>query len=187
MKERDEWKSSISNQLGLFKPLVMFFGLTNSPATFQTIMDRIFEELITEGQIVVYLDNILIFTNTLEEHQKITQEVLCLLQKHNLYLKPEKCEFEKTEVEYLGVVISHNSVRMDPVKVARVIEWPAATNRKEVQSFLGFTNFYCWFIEDFSHHAHPLFDLTKADPKWKWGPPKNNPPLMSSKKRSPPL
>ena len=86
---------------GLFEPLVMFFGLTNSPATFQTMMDGIFEELITKGQVVVYLDNILIFTDTLEEHQRITREVLCLLWKHSLYLKPEKCEFGKAKIEYL--------------------------------------------------------------------------------------
>ena len=171
MKEEDEWKAAFRTTWGLFKPLVMFFRLTNSLATFQAMMDRIFEELITEEQVIVYLDDILIFTDILEEHQKITQEVFCLLQKHNLlYLKPEKCKFEKTSVKYLGVVISHNSVRMDPVKVARVTEWLAPTNWKEVQSFLGFTNFYHQFIDDFSHHAHPLFDLTKVDTKWKWGP-----------------
>jgi len=119
----------------------MFFGLTNSPATFQTMMDDIFEDLISEGVVVVYLDNILIFTETLEEHWKVTCRVLELLEKHKLYLRPDKCEFEKTTVEYLGVIISHNSVSMDPVKIAGVTEWPA-TNKKEVQSFLGFTNFY---------------------------------------------
>ena len=83
----------------------MFFGLTNSPATFQTMMDDIFEDLISEGVVVV---NILIFTETLEEHQKVTRRVLELLEKHKLYLRPNKCEFEKTTVEYLGVIISHN-------------------------------------------------------------------------------
>ena len=120
----------------------MFFGLTNSPATFQTMMDDIFEDLISEGVVVVYLDDILIFTETLEEHRKITRRVLELLEKHKLYLRPDKCEFEKTTIEYLGVIISHNSVAMDPVKIAGVTEWPAPTNKKEVQSFLGFTNFY---------------------------------------------
>jgi len=120
----------------------MFFGLTNSPATFQTMMDDIFEDLISEGVVVVYLDDILIFTETLEEHQKVTCRVLELLEKHKLYLRPDKCEFEKTTVEYLGVIISHNSVSMDPVKIAGVTQWPAPTNKKEVQSFLRFTNFY---------------------------------------------
>jgi RNase H-like domain found in reverse transcriptase/Reverse transcriptase (RNA-dependent DNA polymerase) len=153
---------------GLFEPLVMFFSLTNSPATFQTMMDEIFEELIMEGVVVVYLNDILIFTETLEEHQKVTRQVLELLEWHHLYLRPDKCEFEQTKVEYLGIIISHNQVTMDPVKVAGVWEWPVPTNKKEVQSFLGFTNFYCWFIQDFSDHAQPLFDLTKNGAKWRW-------------------
>jgi len=146
----------------------MFFGLTNSPATFQTMMDDIFEDLISEGVVVVYLDDILIFTETLEEHRKVTRRVLELLEKHKLYLRPDKCEFEKTTVKYLGVIISHNSVSMDPVKIAGVTEWPAPTNKKEVQSFLRFTNFYRRFIKDFSEHAPPLFDLTRNDSRWRW-------------------
>jgi len=90
---------------------------------------------------VVYLDNILIFTETLEEHWKITHCILELLEKHKLYLCPDKCEFEKTTIEYLGVIISHNSIIMDPVKFTGVTKWPAPTNKKEVQSFLRFTNF----------------------------------------------
>jgi RNase H-like domain found in reverse transcriptase/Reverse transcriptase (RNA-dependent DNA polymerase) len=148
----------------------MFFGLTNSLATFQTMMNVIFCDLIMEGAIVVYLDDILIFTETLEELRKITRRVLALLKKHKLFLKPDKCKFEKTKVEYLGVIISHNSIEMDPAKVARVAEWPVPSNKKEVQSFLGFTNFYRQFIKDFSHHARPLFDLTKNDVKWHWTP-----------------
>ena len=147
----------------------MFFGLTNSPATFQTMMDDIFEDLILEGIVVVYLDNILIFTETLKEHWKITRRTLELLEKHKLYLRPDKCEFEKTTIEYLGVIISYNSIAMDPVKITGVTEWPAPTNKKEVQSFLGFTNFYQQFIKGFSEHACPLFDLTQNDTGWRWG------------------
>ena len=91
-----------------------------------------------------------------------------LLQRYKLFLKLEKCEFEKTTVEYLRVVISHNLVEMDPVKVAGVANWLVPTSKKEVQSFLGFVNFYCCFVWDFSHHAHPLFNLTKNKVKWKW-------------------
>jgi hypothetical protein len=168
MKEGDEWKAAFRTNRGLFEPLVMFFGLTNSPATFQTMMNDIFWELIMEGVVVVYLDDILIFTKMVKEHREVTRRVLKLLQEHKLFLKPDKCEFEKTNVEYLGVVVSHNSVEMDPVKVAGVTDWPAPTNKKEVQSFLGFTNFYHQFIQDFSHHARPLFNLTKNDVKWTW-------------------
>ena len=139
MRPGDEWKAAFRTNRGLFKPLVMFFGLTNSPATFQTMMNDIFCDLIMEGVVVVYLDDILIFTETLEEHRRITRRVLKLLQEHKLFLKPDKCEFEKTKVEYLGVIVLHNSVEMDPAKVVGVADWPTPSNKKEVQSFLGFT------------------------------------------------
>jgi len=142
IKEGDEWKAAFWTNRGLYEPLVMFFGLTNSPATFQTMMDDIFEDLISEGVVVVYLDDILIFTETFEELRKITCRVLELLEKHKLYLRSDKCEFKKTIIKYLRVIISHNSVAMDPVKIAGITEWPAPTNKKEVQSFLRFTNFY---------------------------------------------
>ena len=99
MKEGDKWKVAFQTNRGLYKPLVMFFGLTNSPATFQTIMDAIFKDLISEGIVVVYLDDILIFTKTLEEHCRVVQRVLDILQQHNLSLKPEKCKFEKSSIE----------------------------------------------------------------------------------------
>ena len=88
-----------------------------------------------------------------------------LLEKNKLYLQADKCEFKKTTIEYLGVIILHNSVAMDPVKVASVRDWPAPMNKKEVQSFLGFTNFYRRFIQGFSEHAHPLFDLIQNNVK----------------------
>jgi hypothetical protein len=127
---------------GLFKPLVMYFNLTNSLATFQTMMNEIFQDLITKGVVSVYLDDILIFTNSLEEHRWITRLVLDRMREYKLYLRPEKCEFEKTRIEYLGIIISHNKVEMDLVKIAGVAEWPTPSNKKEVQSFVGFLNFY---------------------------------------------
>ena len=152
----------------------MFFGLTNSPATFQTMMDDIFEDLITEGVVVVYPDDILIFTKTLEEHCNVVCKVLDLLWLHNLSLKPEKCKFEKTSIEYLGVVISQDSVMMDPTKVIGVLEWPTLTTKKEVQSFLDFVNFYRRFIEGFSHIARPLFNLTKNNSNFCWSSDKQS-------------
>ena len=115
----------------------MFFGLTNSPATFQTMMNNIFRDMIAEGVVCVYLDDILIFTKMLSEHQKITQRVLECLREYNLCLKPKKCEFERTGIEYLRVIVSEGMVEMDLVKVSRVSEWPEPWNKREVQSFVG--------------------------------------------------
>ena len=117
---------------------------------------------------MVHLDDILIFTKTLEEHWKVVHQVMEILQKNGLSLKLEKCRFERTSIEYLREVVSHDLVKMDPAKVARVVEWPTPSTKKEVQLFLGFTKFYQWFIEGFSHIAQPLFDLTKANSVFKW-------------------
>jgi hypothetical protein len=168
IKEGDEWKAAFRTNRGLFEPLVMYFGLTNSPATFQTMMNEIFQDLVLQGVICVYIDDILIFTKTMEEHRRISRIVLERMREHKLYLRHDKCEFEKERVEYLGVVISHNHVEMDPVKVAGVMEWPVPKSKKEVQSFVGFANFYRRFITGFSHHACALFDLTKKDVKFEW-------------------
>jgi hypothetical protein len=140
--EGDKWKAAFCTNRCLFEPLVMYFGLTNSPATFQTMMNRIFQDLITEGVVTMYLNDILIFTNSLEEHCRITCLVLDWMHEYKLYLWPEKCEFGKTKIEYLGIIISHNKVEMDPVKIAGVADWPTPSNTKEVQSFVGFMNFY---------------------------------------------
>jgi hypothetical protein len=152
----------------------MSSGLTNRPATFQTMMNEIFQDLITEGVVSVYLDDILIFTSSIEEHHHITRLVLDRMHEHKLYLQPEKCKFEKTRIEYLGVIISHNKVEMDPVKVTGVADWPTPTNKKEVQSFFGFINFYRRFISNFSHHARALFDLTMKDVRFIWGLPQED-------------
>jgi hypothetical protein len=152
----------------------MYFGLTNSPATFQTMMNEIFQDLMTEGVVSVYLDDILIFTNSLEDHRRITCLVLDCMRKHKLYLRPEKCEFEKTKIEYLGVIISHNKVEMDPVKIAGVVDWLTPSNKKEVQSFVSFVDFYRRFIPGFSHHVRALFDLTMKDIRIIWGLPQED-------------
>ena len=146
----------------------MFFGLMNSPATFQTMMNDILHDLIMEGVVSVYLDDILIFTKTIAEHRRITRLVLERLRQHKLYLRADKCEFEKTRIEYLGLIIAHDSVEMDPVKVAGVAEWPVPRSVAEVQSFLGFLNFYRRFVEGFSKHARPLFELTKKGVPFAW-------------------
>jgi hypothetical protein len=117
------------------------------------MMNEIFQDLITEGVVSIYLDDILMFTNLLEEHRWITHLVLDCMRDHKLYLWPEKCEFEKTRIEYLGFIISHNKVEMDPVKIAGVVDWLTPSNTKEVQFFVGFITFYQRLILGFSHHV----------------------------------
>ena len=146
IKPRDEWKAAFCTNRSLFEPLVIVFRMTNSPATFQTIMNKVFQTVIAEGIIIVYLDNILIFTKTEEEHEQTVWRVLEILVKHKLFLCPEKCEFHWRQIEYLRLVISENKVVMDPVKVARVHNWPIPENRTDIQAFIDFVNFYHRFI-----------------------------------------
>ena len=169
IKKGDEWKAAFTTSRGLFEPQVMLFGLTNSPATFQALMNTIFVDLVAAGQVAIYLDDILIYSPTPEEHRWTTHEVLQRLRAHDLYLRPEKCKFEQEEVEYLGLIIRRGKVTMDPTKVRAVTGWPPPRNLKELRGFLGFANFYRQFIRDFAHIARPLNDLTKKDTPWIWG------------------
>ena len=168
IKEGDEWKAAFRTNLGLFKPTVMFFGLTNSPATFQNFMNHIFKPLIYRGVVAIYMDDILVFTETHEQHQQVIKEVLDILRQNNLFLKPEKCVFERPEVDYLGIIIGHGQVKMDPAKILAIQNWPILKTVKQVQSFLGFANFYRRFIKNFSKIALPLTTLTKKDTTWDW-------------------
>ncbi|VDC04529.1 unnamed protein product [Peniophora sp. CBMAI 1063] len=169
IKEGDKWKAAFRTNRGLFEPLVMFFGLTNSPATFQAMMNTLLKDLIEEGHVIVHLDDILIFTESLDEHRRITRQVLQILCDNHLYLKPEKCSFEQSSIEYLGIIVEEGTFRMDPAKVAAIRDWITPTKKKDVQSFIGLCNFYCRFIQDFSKIARLLHDLTKKDAPWHWG------------------
>jgi hypothetical protein len=140
----------ITNQ-GLFKPKVMFFGLTNSPATFQTMMNAIFIEEIREGWLTMYMDDMLITTKgDLGLHQQYVHHILKKLQKHDLFLKLEKCQFHQDHIEFLGVILDKGTVQMDPTKVQGVEQWQEPHNIKGVRSFLGFTGFYRYFIPNYS-------------------------------------
>ena len=167
MKEGDEWKAAFRTNRGLYEPTVMFFGLTNSPATFQAMMDHIFRDLIAEGHVSVYIDDIVIHAKTVEEHRKITKKVLNLLRENKLYVKPEKCEIERAEIEYLGLIVSEGQIRMDPIKMKAIAEWPKPNKKKDLQQFLGFCNFYRRFIKGYSGVAKPLTYLT-GNVNWKW-------------------
>ena len=110
IKEGDEWKAAFCTNLGLFEPTVMFFSLTNSPATFQNFMNHIFKPLIYHRVVAIYVDDILIFTETHKQHRQVVKEVLDILHQNNLFLKPEKCVFERPEVDYLGMIIRHGQI-----------------------------------------------------------------------------
>lgn len=168
IKEGDEWKAAFLTNRGLYEPLVMFFGMCNAPATFQKMMNDIFKELIDEGKIIVYMDDILIFTETEKEHWDVVRRVLHLLAKHKLSLKVAKCEFCKPEIPFLGMIIGNGRICMDPKKTEAISDWPVLTSKKEVQQFLGFCNFYRRFIKDFSKIARPLTVLT-GNTEFVWG------------------
>jgi hypothetical protein len=171
IREGDEWKAAFTTNRGLFEPQVMLFGLTNSPATFQALMNMIFVDLVAAGKVAVYLNDILIYSATQREHHEVTHKVLRRLRTHDLYLRPEKCEFERDQVEYLGLIIRQGEVAMDPVKVRAIADWPSPRTLWELHGFLGFANFYRRFIKDFARLARPLNDLTKKDTPWTWGAP----------------
>src|SRR5258708_38775247 len=124
----------------------MFFGLCNSPMMFQTMMNDILQDFIHNSEVICYMDDILVYSHTLSDHQQIVCQILSTLQEWRLFLKPEKCKFKQKEVKYLGLVISKDHVTMDPMKVHRVTEWPTPMKVKEVSSFLGFVHFYQKFI-----------------------------------------
>jgi hypothetical protein len=129
-----------------------------------------FKELIKEGTVVVHMDDVLIFTRTLDKHKQIVRRVLKILSDNDLYLKPEKCLFEQSSIKFLRLLISHNHVGMDPVKVNGIATWPTPRNVKNIQSFVGFCNFYQHFIQDFLRIAKLLHMLTTKDQKWDWTP-----------------
>src|SRR6266404_5840685 len=152
----------------------MFFGLTNSPSTFQTMMNQIFKDIqlrfLTKGtRIIVYMDDILIATSTnLLDHSDAVHAVLDLLHEHDLYLKPEKCVWEAASIDYLGVILEKGMTRMDPTKISGIKDWPLPKTVTDVRSFLGFCNFYRAFIWGFADIAQPLNQLTKKEQTWEW-------------------
>jgi hypothetical protein len=168
IRDGDQWKAAFKTNKGLFEPTVMFFGMCNSPATFQSMMDEIFADMIDGGIVIIYMDDIFIFAPDETTLMENTKKVLTRLQKNDLFLKPAKCEFNKTKVEYLGLVIEEGKISMDPGKLKGIQDWPVPTTVKQVRGFLGFGNFYRRFIWRFSDLAKPLNDLLKKDKKFEW-------------------
>jgi Reverse transcriptase (RNA-dependent DNA polymerase) len=162
IKEGDKWKATFLTKEGLFKPTVMFFRLTNLPATFQQMMNTIFQPEVAQGWLSVYMDDMAIHTKPhtneteeqhLQRHQEHVYHILDKLERHNLYLKPKKCNFKQKQIDYLGVVVGQNKGHMDQGKIDQVANWAPPTNPTEVRKFLGFTGYYHYFVKNYSKIA----------------------------------
>ena len=149
----------------------MYFGLCNSPATFQVMMNEIFADM--DDVVVVYINDLMIFTKTENqaEHDKIVLEVLRHLEENDLFVKPKKCTFHTTEVDFLSMIVGCDGIKMDQEKVKAILEWPEPKTVKGVRSFLGLVNFYRRFIKDYTKVARPLHDLTKKENPFCWEEP----------------
>jgi len=154
---------------GSFEPMVMFFGLTNSPAMFQMMMNNLLRDLVVEEKVAVFIDDAIVATETDEGHDEIVEEVLRRLEENDLFVKPEKCVWKIRKVGFLGVIIGKDGVRMEKEKVQGVIEWSVPRSVKDVQKFLGLANYYRQFVKDFAKIAKPLYEMTRKENKWSWG------------------
>lgn len=169
IREGDEWKTAFNTPLGHFEYLVMPFGLTNAPAVFQALVNDVLRDFLNRS-VFVYLDDILIFSRSTEEHVQHVRQVLQRLLDNKLFVKAEKCEFHVTSVAFLGYILESGQVKTDPAKTQAVVEWPRPTSRKQLQQFLGFANFYRRFIRDYSRIAAPLTRLTSPSLPFSWTP-----------------
>ena len=161
-------KTAFRTRYGHFEFLVLPFGLTNAPATFMHLMHQSFRPFLDKFALV-FLDDILIYSQTLEDHQDHVRQVLTVLRKEKLYAKESKCEFFKPEVEFLGHHVGRDGLRMMDDKIQAVRDWPTPTKVAHVRSFLGTAGYYRKFIKDFSKLASPLSELTHNDVSFTWG------------------
>ena len=169
MAEEDEEKTAFRTRFGLYHWRVIPFGLCNAPATFQSMMDNIFHNLL-DNAVIVYLDDILIYTETVDKHIPLVQEVLSRLGKASLGMNLKKSSFHIRKVEFLGYIISKQGIEMSEKKIEEVKNWAVPRKVKDVQEFLGFANFYRRFIQEFVHIAVPLTALTRKNEPWSWTP-----------------
>src|SRR3954447_5775091 len=165
--EEDVWKTAFRTRWGLFETLIMPFGLTNAPADFQRYINNALRPFL-DHFCTAYLDDVLVFSNTLSEHKRHVRQVLEALEAFGLRLKPEKCLFHKTSVAYLGYIVSRDGIAIDLGKVRAVREWTPCKDLHDVRAFLGFANFYRRFIRGYSGIVRPLTALTQKGVKFKW-------------------
>ncbi|KAL5738445.1 hypothetical protein ACOSP7_031206 [Xanthoceras sorbifolium] len=168
MKEGDEWKTAFKTKYGLYEWLVMPFGLTNAPSTFMRLMNHVLRAFI--GQfVVVYFDDILIYSKNLDEHVVHLKSVLDVLRKEKLFANLKKCTFCTNKLVFLGFVVSAQGIQVDEEKVCAIQEWPSPTTIGNVRSFHGLASFYRRFVKDFSSLAAPLTEVIKKNVGFKWG------------------
>jgi len=153
IKKGNEWKGAFTMHISSFEPTVMFFGMTNSLATFQAMMNEILRDLINKGKVTAFIDNVLVGTETEEGYNEIVEEILKRLEENNLYIKPEKCVWKVKKIGFLGVVIGSDGIEMEKKKVDEMLSWPGPKNIKDVRKFLGLANYYRRFIKDFAQVA----------------------------------
>jgi len=151
--------------MGSFEPTVMFFGMTNSPATFQAMMNEIMRDMINEGKVTAFMDDVLVGTETEEEYDEIVEEVLRRLEENNLYVKLKKYTWKVRKIGFLGVVIGPNGIEIEREKVNGVLSWLEPKNVKDVRKFLGLANYYQRFIKDFAQVARLINTLMRKDIK----------------------
>jgi len=163
----DEWKTAFRTHYGSFEWLVMPFGLSNAPSAFQRFMNKVFSDLL-DICVVIYLDDILIYSNDLESHKNHVMEILKRLQNNGLYAFPTKCAFHQRQVEFLGFVLSPEGIRIDTNKVKTIQDWPTPQRVKDVQAFISFANFYRRFINGYSEQILPLTRLMRKNEPWLW-------------------
>jgi len=142
--------------------------MTNSPATFQVMMNEILRDLINEGKVAAFVDDVLVGTETEEGHDEVMKEILRRLEENDLYVKLEKCMWKARKIGFLGVVIRPNGIEMEKGKVKGVLGWPVPKTVKDIKKFLGLANYYRRFIKDFTQVARPMNVLTRKDEKWQW-------------------
>ena len=138
-------------------------------ATFQTMMNEILRDLINEEKVAVFVDNILVGTETEEGHNEIVEEILRRLEENNLYIKPEKCVWKVRKIGFLTVIIEPDGIEIEKEKIDRVLSWPEPKNVKDIRKFLGLANYYRKFIKDFARVTRPMNTLTRKDIKRQWG------------------
>ena len=167
MKAGQEYLTAFRTRFGLYESLVMPFGLSGAPATFQRFINDTLREYL-DVFCTAYLDDILIYSRTREEHEEHLRKVLTALREAGLYAKIQKCEFFKSETTFLGVIVGRNGIRMDPKKIEAIQKWETPSCLTDVQAFIGFANFYRRFIRGFSKIIAPMVALTRKGTKFGW-------------------